>query len=151
MPSAERLYDRGTYLGERRLRDVGEEFKHRRLILGLSQKTVAQAARMERADYSRAERGKLPRLSVVSAARIGAVLGLDLWVKVFPGARSVRDAGQAKGLATVLRSVGVPLTARTEVVLPANPDRFEQRAWDAQITGNGERTSVSTRRGSTTS
>jgi transcriptional regulator with XRE-family HTH domain len=142
MPSVERLYDRGTTTGERRLRELGEEFKHRRIELGLSQQRVAGAARIERADYSRIERAKLPRLSIVTAARIAAVLGLDLWLKVYQGGQGIRDAGQARGLTRLLASVGAPLEYRTEVALPSRPDGFEQRAWDAQISGAGATTSV---------
>ena len=142
MPSGERLYDRGTYIGEKRLRDVGEEFKHQRIQLGLSQKRVSEASRVARADYSRVERGKLSRLSVVTAARIAAVLGLELWLKVFPDSDGIRDAGQAKGLGKLLAWVRAPLGHRTEVTLPTRPDRVELRAWDAQITGGGEKTSV---------
>ena len=142
MPSTQRLYDRGTNIGERRLRELGEEFKHRRIELGASQEVVSRAARIARADYSRIERGKLDRASIVDAARVAAVLGLDLWVRAFPGGYGLRDEGQAKGLGQLLACVRRPLQYRTEVVLPAQPDRLELRAWDAQITGHGETTSV---------
>ena len=142
MPSAERLYDRGTSIGERRAREIGEEFKHERIRLGLSQASVASAARIPRTDLSLIERGKLGRLSIVTAARCASVLGLDLWVRVFPGGQSIRDAGQAKGLAKVLGCVGRPLEYRTEVLLPKRPDGHERRAWDTQLTGLGEKTSI---------
>jgi transcriptional regulator with XRE-family HTH domain len=142
MPSAQRLYDRGTFIGERRVREIGEEFKHERIRLGLSQERVALAARIPRADLSLIERGKLKRLSIVTAARTAAVLGLDLWVRVFPGGQSIRDAGQAKGLGKLLACVGHPLEYRMEVTLPARQDGYEQRAWDVQITGHGEKTSI---------
>jgi transcriptional regulator with XRE-family HTH domain len=142
MPSAQRLYDRGTFIGERRIRDLGEEFKHRRIELGLSQENVASGARIPRSDLSLVERGKLSRLSVVAAARIAAVLGLDLWVRAFPAGQGLRDAAQVKRLGRLLVAVGRPLEYRTEVMLPAVPDRLEQRAWDAQITGMGEKTAV---------
>ena len=138
----QRLYDRGTNTGERRLREIGDEFKHRRIELGVSQLAVSRAARIERADYSRIERGKLERASIVDAARVAAVLGLDLWVRAFPSGTGLRDEGQAKGLGGLLACVRPPLGYRTEVGLPAQPDRLELRAWDAQITGSGSKTSI---------
>ncbi len=118
MRPTQRLYDRGTALGERRLRELAEEFKHARLRLGLSQQEVADAARIDRSTYSRLERGKLATLSILASARVGAVLGLDLSVRTFPGGRSVRDAGQARGLSPLLECVAALLAYRLEVVLP---------------------------------
>jgi hypothetical protein len=42
----------------------------------------------------------------------------------------------------LLREVGSPLRYRTEVPLPNVTGRFEQRAWDAVISGGGGRTAV---------
>jgi transcriptional regulator with XRE-family HTH domain len=142
MPVAQRLYDRGTQQGERRLRELGEEFRHARLSIGLSQQAVADAARIDRGTYSRIERAKLAYVSILSAARIASVLGLDLSVRVYPGGPSIRDAGQAPRLARLLACVGAPLTYRTEVPLPRSERAFEQRSWDAVLYGHGERTAV---------
>jgi transcriptional regulator with XRE-family HTH domain len=142
MPTAQRLYDRGTQLGERHLAELGEEFKRARLVLGLSQQEVADAARVDRADYSRIERHKLVRLSIVVAARIGAALGLDVSVKAFPSGVSIRDAGQARRLKQVMEHVGPPLTHRREVPLPRRADAFEGRSWDLCLFGHAERTTI---------
>jgi transcriptional regulator with XRE-family HTH domain len=140
--STERLYDVGTRRADRWRRELGEEFRNARLRLDLSQQEVADAARTDRADYSRIERGKLDRLSLETACRIGAVLGLDVSVKAFPGGRSIRDAGQAPRLQKLLECVGKPLRWRLEVPLPAHGDRPDQRAWDVMIFGHGERTGI---------
>ncbi len=142
MPSSERLRDRGTKNGYRRLREMGDEFRNRRIELNLSQQQVADAAGLDRADYSRAERALLRRLSVVTAARIASVLGLELWMRVFPGGVALRDAAQSSDLAKLLKSVGHPLTYRLEVGLRTTGDRTELRAWDAQISGSGKTTSL---------
>ncbi len=142
MTSRESLFDAGTRRGDRWRREVGEEFRHVRLRLGLSQREVADAVRIDRADYSRIERGKLARLSIETACRIGAVLGLDVTVKVYPGGRSIRDAGSALRLKKLLECVGDPLRSRLEVPLPAREDRPEQRAWDVMLFGHGERTGI---------
>lgn len=97
---------------------------------------------MDRADYSRFERGRLERASVAITCRIGAVLGLDIWVRAFPGGRSIRDAGQARRLRRLLEAVERPVVPRLEVPLPASPDRPEQRAWDLVLFGDGDRTGI---------
>jgi transcriptional regulator with XRE-family HTH domain len=115
--SRETLFDAGTRRADRWRHEIGEEFRHARLRLGLSQREVAAAARVDRADYSRIERGKLARLSIETACRVGAVLGLDVSVKVFPGGRSIRDSGQAPRLQRILECIGDPLRFRLEMPL----------------------------------
>jgi transcriptional regulator with XRE-family HTH domain len=142
MTSRQTTFDAGTRRANRWRREIGEEFRQARVRLGLSQREVAAAARVDRADYSRIERGKLPRLSIETACRIGAVLGLDVSVKVFPGGRSIRDSGQAPRLQKFLDCIGDPLRFRLEMPLPARGDRPEQRAWDVMLFGHTERTGV---------
>ncbi len=142
MPPLERPHDRGSRRATEALANLGKEFRTARLALGLSQREVAAAARIDRADYSRIEGGKLARVPVVVIYRVGAVLGLDIAATAFPGGRPIRDAGQAPRMQALLGCVGRPLTYRTEVPLPRHPDRPELRAWDAVIYGLGERTAV---------
>jgi transcriptional regulator with XRE-family HTH domain len=138
--STDRHFDRGTRLGERRLREVGEEFRNKRLELGLSQLRVANAARVSRSTYSRVERGKSPALTLVMAARVGAVLGLDVTIRAYPAGDPIRDAGHAKRIDHLRGHVGSPLRGRIEVPLPRRPDRPELRRWDLLVQGGGERT-----------
>jgi transcriptional regulator with XRE-family HTH domain len=142
MASRETPFDAGTRCADRWRREIGEEFRHARVRLGLSQREVAAAARVDRADYSRIERGKLARLSIETACRIGAVLGLDVSVRAYPGGRSIRDGGQAPRLQKFLECIGDPLRFRLEMPLPARGDRPEQRAWDVMLFGHNERTAV---------
>jgi transcriptional regulator with XRE-family HTH domain len=127
---------------QRLAREIGEEFRHARSRLGLSQQEVAAAARIHRSSYARVEAGKLASLQLGQAARIAAVLGLDLAARVYPGGPSVRDAGQAPRLAALVVCVAPPLSCRTDVPLPAKPDRLEQRAWDLLVSGRDERTAI---------
>ncbi|MEP7360860.1 MAG: helix-turn-helix transcriptional regulator [Chloroflexota bacterium] len=140
MPTVERLYDRGARRATKALMDTGEEFRHARLRLGLSQRAVAEAARIDRADYSRIEAGKLTRLSVSVAYRAGAVLGLDLSLRAYPGGWSVRDAGQAKREQRVIAAVGLPLRWQMEVPITRQGGSHDQRGWDLVVTGLAERT-----------
>lgn len=142
MASVERLFDRGNRRAARALAEIGEEFRHARLRLGLSQREIAQAARIDRADYSRIEAGKLVNLSLIVACRIGAVLGLDVAARAFPGGRSIRDAGHGRRMQTVIECIGPPLTYRTEAGLPERSDHLELRSWDLLVVGRGERTAI---------
>jgi transcriptional regulator with XRE-family HTH domain len=140
MTATERLFDRGTRLGERRLREIGEDFRHKRMELGLSQGRVAEAARVCRTTYSRIERGKRPSLTLLTATRIGAVLGFDVSIRCYPGNGPIRDAGQARRVERLKAEVGAPLRARTEVGLPQRSEWLELRRWDLLVSGHGERT-----------
>jgi transcriptional regulator with XRE-family HTH domain len=136
------LFDSGTRRAERALHEFGEECRHTRLRLGLSQREVATAARLERSTYSRLESGTSRSLQIVAASRVAAVLGLNLSVRAFPGGASIRDAGQAPRLAWLASCIARPLTYRVDAPLPSTPERLEQRAWDLLISGSGERTAV---------
>jgi len=140
--TTERLYDRGTRLGERRLTDLGAEFRAKRLELGLSQKRVATAVRISASTYSRIERGKSPSLSVVMACRIGAVLGLDVSAKAFAGGDHLRDEAQVKKIRELRAEIGSPLRTSTEVLLPQRGDRRELRRWDLIARADAKRTAL---------
>jgi transcriptional regulator with XRE-family HTH domain len=142
MGSTERAYDRGTRRGERWLKELGEELRRARLSRGISQRRVADAARISQPVYSRIERGVLPHLAVLTAARVAAVLGLELSVRAYPDGNGIRDAAHAERLGRLLAHVCPPLRYRTEVPLPGSSDHPERRSWDAALFGHGERTAV---------
>jgi hypothetical protein len=82
-------------------------------------------------------------LSIVVASRIAAVLGLDLSVRTYPGASPLRDRAHSARLGSVLDHVAQPLKSGREVALPTTDDRpYEQRAWDAMVTGLHKRTAM---------
>ena len=142
MASVNRAFDRGNRLGLRHLAEIGEELRERRLSLGLSQEIVAAAARMSRSRSSRVENAKASTLSVLEVDRLASVLGLDLAIRLFPGGTPTRDRAHASKLSEVPAWVNPPLRYRIEVPLPAADGRWEQRAWDAMITGSGARTAI---------
>jgi transcriptional regulator with XRE-family HTH domain len=142
MGSAERTYDRGSRQGERWVRSIGEEFRTARMALGLSQRHVAGAAHLSRSRYSRIELAAVRHLSILTAARIAAVLGLDLAARVYPGGRPIRDAAHAERLQRLLAHVGPPLRFVTDVPLSRTTDHPEQRAWDAVLFQDGGITAV---------
>jgi transcriptional regulator with XRE-family HTH domain len=108
----------------------------------VSQEHVAAVAGLSRPRYSKIERGKAHTLQVVEVARIATVLGLDPSFRVFPSGPPIRDAASALRLRAFLVLAAPPLTSRSEVPLPAPMDRREQRAWDAVLFGDGERTAI---------
>lgn len=142
MPTAQRSRDRGALRGEHWLGVMAREFRDARLTLGISQQRVADSLGMARSVYSLIERGKNRTLSVLLTARIAAVLGLDLYVGLFPGTQRIRDAASATKLATFLGHIAAPLRYLTEVPLPRRNDKPEQRSWDAMLLGEGRRTGV---------
>ena len=126
----ERIRERGSRRGRQHLALIGSEVRAARRAAGLSQAVVADASGMSRAEVSRIERGAAPWLSVLEAAELCAVVGLDLWLRAYPGADPLRDAAHVALLRRFLGSVGGDLRVRLEVALDRPGDL---RAWDATI------------------
>lgn len=127
----------------RTINELAEEWREARIAAGLSQQEVADGAHIARSYYSRIERGKVASLSILVAARISAVLGLDMWFRTYPGGTARRDAAHGARLQRVLNNTRPPLGSRTEVGLPQRADQpTELRAWDAVLYGGGERTAI---------
>lgn len=138
----ERLVDRAQRRNDRILRELGEEFRHARLRLGLSQQQVADAARIDRSELSRIERARLPYLTFRVGCRIGAVLGIDVSVRAFPGGQPIRDAGQATRLKKLIEAIGPPLVYETEAVLQTAAGTLEQRSWDLVLRDQANRRAI---------
>jgi transcriptional regulator with XRE-family HTH domain len=115
---------------------IGEEIRTARNMAGLTLAEGSRAAGMSRSEASRIERGESSRLPLATLARITAVVGLDLWIRAYPGAEPVRDRGHVM-LGDALQALaGTPLVVRTEVRIG---DRRDLRAWDLTITEPGGR------------
>lgn len=142
MAPKDRARDRGTRRGDRLIAMLGEEFRDQRVGLGLSQGHVAGALGMSASWYSRAERAKIRHLAVADAARIAAVVGLDLVVRTYPGGAPLRDSAHAERLGRVLSHVRGPLYYRVEVPLRQIQDRPDSRTWDAMLYGHDRRTAI---------
>jgi hypothetical protein len=87
---------------------------------------------MSYTQVGRIERAIHLNVSATQLARIGAVVGLDVRVRAFPGSAPLRDAAQLALLDRLRLVLHPDLTFRTEVPLPIEGD---QRAWDAMIKG----------------
>jgi transcriptional regulator with XRE-family HTH domain len=112
---------------------VVEDARQARIAAGLAQADVARALGMSRSQYGRIERGQSPALSLRSASRLCAVVGLDLSVRTYPAGDPIRDAGQIALLTKLRERCHPALTWQTEVPLAISGDR---RAWDAVVGGS---------------
>lgn len=115
------------------------ELRAGRLDRALAGARVADAVGLSKAQYSRIERGLTDSLSIQTASRLLAAVGLELSVRVYPGGQPLRDVAHAALLERLRVRLHRSLRFRTEVPLPAADDR---RAWDAVIVGAGWRTGV---------
>jgi transcriptional regulator with XRE-family HTH domain len=139
MSSRERASTRGSDRGRGLIVAVGREIRLARRGLGLSLRTVAREIGISPIELSRIERGLAPWVSVITLARACAVVGLDLSVKTYPGARPVREVRHVRLLARLRRLLHPSLLWATEVPLPNVGD---QRSIDAVIRGPGWRYGV---------
>jgi transcriptional regulator with XRE-family HTH domain len=142
VPTSERAIDAGTRRAERHVVDLGAELLEQRRTLGLSQEHAASSSRLSRGRYRLIERGRAVNLTILELDRVASVLGLDASIRLYAGGPSVRDAGQARRLASFLADVRPPLTHRVEASLPRTRERLEQRAWDAMLFGHRRRTAI---------
>lgn len=142
VPATTRAIDRADRLADRQLRDAGDDFRERRIVLGVSQEHVARACRMSGNYYGQVERGRANAATVAEINRIAVILGLVASLRLYPSGPAVRDAGHARRLQGFLANVRPPLTFRLEVALPRSGAQPEWRAWDAMLFGSGARTAL---------
>ena len=135
MPSAERLIDRGTRRGHMLVRRFGEDVRRARLGIGFSQRQLGLLARLSHSAIGRIERGEVA-VDLLSAARICAVLGMELSVGCHPLGAPARDKAHGGLLERLHRRLSAALAWATEVPLPIPGDL---RAIDAVIRGVGFR------------
>jgi len=118
---------------------AGQEVRQARLNHDLSQTEAGRTIGMTASSWSRLERGAAPNLPVVDLARAHAAVGLDLFVRSYPGGRAIRDQAHLELLARLKARLGEDARWQTEVALPNPGDR---RAWDALILVSGVRVGV---------
>jgi len=109
---------------------VGDELRNARIGAGLSLRFVGARVGRSATQVMRIERGLVPNVSVRQLARLGAVVGLKVRVRAYPGVDPIRDIAQAKLLGRLAARLHHGLRFRGEVPLPIQGD---QRAWDGWI------------------
>jgi transcriptional regulator with XRE-family HTH domain len=142
MSTNDRLRSRGAARARRILGEFAVDMRTARLHAGLSQEEVGSRAGLSGDKVWRAEHEALATLSISDACRMAAVLGLDFAARTYESGVRIRDVGQAKRLAALSSFVGPPLRYVTDAPLPAREGIPERRAWDALISGSGERSGV---------
>ena len=125
---------RGTRRGRRLVTVLGAEIRLARQASGLTLDFVAAAAGISPTELSRIERGFAPWLDILVAARLCAIVGLDLSVRAYPGGEPLRDAGHARLTAEFDGRVSGALRIRSEVPIG---DERDHRAWDQTIADPG--------------
>ena len=132
MPGKERAADRGTRIARRDLGSIGTELRMARISAGLTMAHVARAVGLSRWQIGRIERSRHDAVTVAQLARIGAVVGLDVRVRAYPGPDPIRDAAQTALLLRFRDRLHPDLTFRHEVPLQIENDL---RAWDGVVGG----------------
>jgi transcriptional regulator with XRE-family HTH domain len=132
MTRRERPIDRGRRLAQVDRVRIGDDIRTARMILGRSLEEVGPAAGMSPSQAGRIERAVLETASIDQLARLGAVVGIDVRVRSYPGPDPVRDARQIALLERLQGRLHPDLVFRAEVPLPLAGD---QRAWDGMIRG----------------
>src|SRR3990172_7032778 len=130
----ERPMDRANRNAELLLIRIGGEIHDARIDRGLSVDAASAAAGISNAEWSRIERHRSPRVPLVTLVRCGAVVGLDVVTRAYPGGPPIRDAAHLALLRALHEHLDPSLRWATEVPLPIPGD---PRCWDATITGRG--------------
>jgi transcriptional regulator with XRE-family HTH domain len=128
--SIEHLLHRGIRLADRDRRQIGSEIRARRVALGFTLAELARRARMSTSQVGRIERGEQDSVTVEQLAVLGALVGLDVRTRTYPGPDPSVDAAQLAILARLRARLPEGTSMRLEVPLPIQGD---QRAWDAML------------------
>jgi transcriptional regulator with XRE-family HTH domain len=138
VPSTERLLSIGARRGSRLVRETGEEIRHARLTLGISQSRVGEVAGVSKATISRLELGQRPYPDLLLLSSVARIVGLDLSVRCFPAASRLRDAAHAKLIERFLERI--PNSVARKLEAPIRGD--DQRAWDVLLRIGGRTAGV---------
>jgi transcriptional regulator with XRE-family HTH domain len=113
------------------LQRLGRELRLARIAAGLSQAAVGRRLGVSDSAVSRIERAQLARVTVAGVYRHAAVVGLRVWVGVYPGGRRVVDAPQLALMEELRQRLGDAWSWQLEVPVPIEGD---MRAADALLT-----------------
>lgn len=129
MPARHAAVDRGRVRGEELVRRFARELREAQISRGLSQREVAAAVGIPRSTVGRIETCRTLNASVRLACMLGAAVGLDVSLGIYPGSNHLRDAGQMRVMHRFAAKLGDMWRWRHEVELRISHD---QRAWDAE-------------------
>jgi transcriptional regulator with XRE-family HTH domain len=129
VPIHERRVDRGARIAMLLHRHLGQEIRDLRRSSGPSQRRLADELGMSHAVISRLETGE-SATTLETYARLFAVLGSRLSIKVYPEASPLRDEAHLRLMERLRSLLHGAIRVRTEVPLGL-PD--DLRAWDMEL------------------
>ncbi|HET9880087.1 MAG TPA: helix-turn-helix transcriptional regulator [Candidatus Limnocylindria bacterium] len=128
MGTRERAIDRGTRRGRTLAIRFGQEIRQMRVASGLSQRALGAVVGVSHTQIGRIEHAALS-CDILLAARVCAVLGLELSVSTHPVASPLRDRAHLALLARLAERLHPSFTWRTEVPLPLAGDLRAMDGW----------------------
>jgi len=122
MATRTRAIGEASRLWDRTARELGDQLRTGRLVLGLTLRELGAAIGVSSSEISRRELGKSRRLSGERLAVHAASVGLKLSVKLWPVGGGIRDAAQARYIAAFVARVGRPwrITLEAPIQLPGD-------------------------------
>ena len=130
MPTTERAVDRARRVARLDRVRGGADLREARVSAGLSLASIGRAVGLSASQVSRIERGLAGTVTIEQLAVLGAVVGLDVRVRTYPGADPLRDSAQQRVLDRFVPRLHPRCRIRREVTLGIEGDL---RAWDARI------------------
>ena len=106
MPTRTRSTDEARRVWARTARELGDELRTGRHVLGVTQKRLGGAIGVSQAEVSRRELGRSRRLMGEPLAVHAAAVGFRLSVKLWPVGGGVRDAAQVRYISAFVGRVG---------------------------------------------
>ena len=139
MGTQQRAADSGAERARTITFDLAGELRRARWEHGLSQVAVGRASGMSASQVSRIERGLSPDVSIRQAARLLAVVGLELSARAYPAGEPIHDAAHLALMERLRARTSPSIAWRFEVPLPIPGDK---RAWDGVLLIRAARTAV---------
>lgn len=130
MATHEKPADRGARRAAVIRLQLGREIHDGRVDRGISLGEAGAAVGLSASEVSRIERGLVPNVSIIAAARLLEVVGLELSARAYPGSGPIRDAGHLRLLDSFRTRLHRSVRWFAEVPLPIPGD---QRGWDALL------------------
>jgi transcriptional regulator with XRE-family HTH domain len=134
MTTRNRRLDRALATSRRLATAVIDDIRDARLAAGLSQEDVGRAVGISASQVARFERGAVRDIGLEQLCRLGAAVGLEPSLRLYPDGDPVRDVAQVRLLERFRTRLSSSGRWRVEVPLTGQTDA---RAWDAVIDGTG--------------
>lgn len=115
------------------IREAGAELREARIAAGLTQSAVARALGWSASKVGRIERGEDLQVATSDLARLAAVVGRQLWMRIYPAPGALRDAPQLGLEAAFLEEIG---PGAWHVILESDVGIIgDLRAFDVELRG----------------